>query len=407
MRNQIAMIGNASAGKTVLLTVLAHRLSHGEFRGVRLVPVNTDSNPRGAEQTMTYINSNWDILNTGKPWSTIRSTEQGHLVECSFNFVVHGVKEPFPFHDMAGQDLTLFPFRRLDTNDYARLNEMEKRRYDKEFKIVDYVQQSSVILVLINLRLFLNEPEREIRLRNETQLLSALNGVFEDKDDVFKLGQRPCVAFVLPQWDQYEYTVKNEYAGSCYKFLKQELPLIYQEHIAGKLSVKVFPVAAVADTIDDDRDNDGIDENYPLPDFKSTGLAPLVRWIGRCTVPITVRVCWWLFAVIALVLSSVIGCRVGPYLCWGIGLIIQYFWNVAANQALFNFNEGKWLEFPEAYWDLWKYLGWAVGLLCSIFATIVSAELGKRFGRAIATKVNRPLYNLCAWCYEKVSWLWC
>ena len=374
MKNQITMLGGPNVGKTVLLTVMAHRLTQGEYRGVRLQPVNSDSNPKGAEQTMVYIRKNWELLNSGEPWDTIRSTEQGRLVECSWNFIVHGIKEPIPFHDMAGQDLTLFPFKNLDTNDYARLNEMQKRKYEKDLKIVDYVRQSSVILVLINLRLFLSEPDDVIRTKNETQLLSAL-------DDVIKFGQQRGIAFVLPQWDQYEYTVKNEYGGSCYKFLKEELPLIYQEHIAGKFGVKVFPVAAVADTIDEDRDNDGIDENYPMPNFKSTGLAPLVRWIGRCTVPMTVRVCWWLFAIVALVLSLIIGCLVVYNLSLCIG--------------------------GEDYWGWWSVLGWPVMGFCSIVAAIVSAELGKGFGKTVDAIAGRPLYNFCAWCYEKVSWLWC
>ena len=245
---QIALIGTEGAGKTVLVTVLAKQLATPQ-NGVWL-------NPQGAK-TGKYIERAWNALHNGE-W--IPSTPAGTLFDLKWEMRVGDRQYPMKVIDSAGQDL-----RRLFSDDgFNNPNLSEQNRL-----FIDYLHNSTILLVLVNLRDFVGEPDKDKVVENAFTLKGLLDKLREDKE-------ARQIAFLFTAYDLYEEPIKKRY-GSINDFFKQELPYLYHAYIAGK-PVKCFPVAAVAQT-EAKVDKDGRSRRVPAPNFRSTGLAPLIKWL--------------------------------------------------------------------------------------------------------------------------------
>ena len=247
---QIAIIGTEGSGKTVLITVLAKKLAT-PLNGIWL-------NPQGVK-TGKYIEQTWNTLRKGE-W--IPSTPAGTLFQLKWKMQVGDRECPVQGIDSAGQDL-----RRLFSDEgYKDPNLSEQ---DRQF--ISYLHDSTIVLVLVNLRDILGEPDEDRVIENIFTLKGILDKLQEDK-------AARQVAFLFTAYDLYEASIEGKY-GNVWNFFERELPYLYHAHIAGK-PVKCFPVAAVTET-ETKIGEDGIARRVPAPDFRSQGLDPLIQWLAE------------------------------------------------------------------------------------------------------------------------------
>lgn len=250
---QIAIIGTEGSGKTVLTTVLAKKLAK-PINGVWL-------NPQGVK-TGKYVENTWNTLCRGE-W--VPSTPPGTLFALSWKLETEARACPMRMIDSAGQDL-----RRLFSDD--GFNDPNLSDQDRMF--IDYIQNSTILMVLINLRDFLGEADADKIIENEFILKEVLDKLKEDEE------KRQTV-FIFTAYDLYETTILNKY-GTIEKLIERKLPYLYNSHIADK-HVACFPVAAVAETEEAVLEN-GTVQMVPAPKFRSRGLDPLINWLFNAVV---------------------------------------------------------------------------------------------------------------------------
>jgi GTPase SAR1 family protein len=245
---QIALIGTEGSGKTVLTTVLAKKMSRLQ-NGVWL-------NPLGA-RTGKYIENTWHTLCKGE-W--VPSTPAGTLFDLKWVMQIGERGCPMRIIDSAGQDLRrLFSDEGFDDPNLA----------DQDRKFVEYIYNSTILLVLINLRDFIGEPDRDKVIENQFTLKSVLDELMKDKTRQ--------IAFVFTAYDLYEEVIQKEY-GTVDQYIEKELPYLHNAYVADK-QVMCFPVAAVADT-EEVTDREGIKRRVPAPNFGSKGLESLIAWLA-------------------------------------------------------------------------------------------------------------------------------
>ena len=250
---QIAIIGTEGSGKTVLTTVLAKKLTT-PLNGVWL-------NPQGAK-TGKYIENTWNTLCRGE-W--VPSTPPGTLFELSWKLQAGERECPMRMIDSAGQDL-----RRVFSDDGFN----DPNLSDQDRRFIEYIQNSTILLVLINLRDFLGEADENRVIENGFILKAVLDKLKEDRE-------KRQMVFVFTAYDLYEKTIEENY-GTIEKFVEKKLPYLQNAYIAGK-SVNIFPVAAVAETEERVLEN-GVVQIVPAPKFRSRGLDPLIQWLAAAVV---------------------------------------------------------------------------------------------------------------------------
>ncbi|GHT46313.1 hypothetical protein FACS189454_07260 [Planctomycetales bacterium] len=247
MKKRIAIIGTEGSGKTVLATTLAHHLS--ESTG------DVFLSPQGMDTAM-YVETGWDALCKGE-W--LPSTPPGQQFALQWNLHFRDDAYPVKLIDSAGQDLRqLFSYGTYQKPDLAAQHR----------NLLDYIKESSAIVIVVNLGLFIGEADYIKRKENEL--------ILKEVTDMFAAdGKHQDIAFVFTAWDQYQETVEQKY-GSFRVYMAKELPLL---HNAIKLgirsgdSISFFPVAAVADTeIKNSR-------RVPCPGFRSVGIDTLTDWL--------------------------------------------------------------------------------------------------------------------------------
>jgi GTPase SAR1 family protein len=195
---QIAFIGTEGSGKTVLLTVLAKRLSQFH-NGIFLNPVGT--------KPAKYIEDCWNKLQS-KDW--LPSTSPGALFDLCWTLKIRERKCPLRLIDSAGQDL----LKLFHDEGYADPTLSET---DKLF--IAYLQKSTILLLLINLRDFLDEPDLNQKFHKQMTLKNVLETL--ETQPIPKK-----IAIVFTQYDQHRKSIESKW-GSCRKFIEQELPLLY------------------------------------------------------------------------------------------------------------------------------------------------------------------------------------
>ena len=246
----IAVIGMEGAGKTVLVTTLAKRLSTIDARGVFL-------NPQGVK-TLKYVEHVWNILQSGD-WPP--STTPGEKFELSWKLEIVGVLEcDLRLVDVAGQDLRqLFGDEQISSAG-SLSGHLQS--------LAEYCRSADIVLFLLNLRDFIGEGDADRRAADEAAIKSAMDYLRAD-------GRPRRVCLVLTQEDQYRELAREH--GGWRELLKHCVPYVFGAHIAVKNMI-AFPVAAVAETtvvIDDH----GIARRVPKPGFTSAALEKLVKWL--------------------------------------------------------------------------------------------------------------------------------
>ncbi len=246
----VAVIGMEGAGKTVLVTTLAKKLSVIDSRGVFLDPQD--------RRTLNYVERVWGILQSGD-WPP--STPPGEKCELRWKLrIVDKLESSLRLIDMAGQDL-----RRVFGGDQIEPEDSLPMHLQALCK---YCREADILLLVLNLKHFIGESDADRRADNQWALKSAMDYLESSE-------RRPRVCLVLTQWDEYQHLAKEQ--GGWRELLKACVPYVFSHCVAGNNRV-AYRVSAVSET----RvvtDGEGVPRRVPFPSFRSAGLDGLVKWM--------------------------------------------------------------------------------------------------------------------------------
>jgi len=277
MTNNIAIVGTRGAGKTVFTTVLAHHLSTPKG-GVLLIPRNFD--------VAEYVELNYAKLQRGE-WLDSTNMER----KLSWKLRIRGKEDQeMTLLDCPGEDIQRLFARRDFENEQSTDSKKDK-------DLVEYLLGASKVLLLINLKDFIDESfeeedvrRRKLREHSLKEFLSAIkqkqsqqlkSEVPELSSADFQLlgncgsgetrfvhdGPRH-IAVVFTAFNQYQEEIEKKY-GSVPAFLSKRLPALYYEHFAEQDATGIL-VSAVAET-----DQNGC----PQRGFRSVGLNTVTQWL--------------------------------------------------------------------------------------------------------------------------------
>jgi GTPase SAR1 family protein len=277
---RVAIIGVEGSGKTVLMSVLAHRFDDISRNGLLLNPLDT--------KTMRYVGQAWNTLCCGQ-WPM--STAAGQLFELRWEIIarvngsagiVTSLFDPavlsaganssncimvpiceLRFIDAAGQDL-----RRLFTSDDEAALAMLPAHLQH---LWDYCRTADIVVCLVNLKDFLGEGDSNRKLDNEIFVKWALQRLSDNRE------QKRRMMLVFTQIDQYRKLLAAK--GGLRGVANEILPLVYSAHVATH-DVSLHKVAAVSDVefVDDEG---GKLQRLPKKGFGSEGLDEFARTIAE------------------------------------------------------------------------------------------------------------------------------
>ena len=251
---QIAIVGMTGAGKTVLVSTLAMKMSQMADKGVFLAPVGENR-----RRTLQYVQQNWAMLNSGQ-WPP--STPAGELIHLQWELSTFKNLATVRFADCAGQDI-----RALFSQDRFDVSQVSPDLQD----LYRYFQNANIVLFLVNM-------EDILGYSSETSTYNVLN-----LDQMISVLTQPAAfprrcAVVLSQYDKYKPEVDQKYNGDLLEYLRNNLPLLHGEYVLKK-SFEIIPVAAVEQT--QNIIEDGQAKQVPAPDFTSYNLQTLIEWIAN------------------------------------------------------------------------------------------------------------------------------
>jgi GTPase SAR1 family protein len=278
-RARVAIIGLEGSGKTVLMSVMAHRFNDISKNGVFFNPLDI--------KTMRYVEQTWNTLCYGQ-WPA--STPAGQLFELQWQILARvkgstrvvisahetaGLDEDNDFEsngelvpvcdlrfvDAAGQDL-----RRLFTSEDAGAIANLPGHLQQ---LWDYCRTADIVVCLVNLKDYLGEKDLDRKLDNEIFIKWALHQLSINRDQARRM------ILLFTQIDQYrEYLAEK---GGLVGVAKELFPLVYSAHLAtGQVSLRA--VAAVND-VEPAVDESGKPQRVPKKDFGSKGLNEFVQSI--------------------------------------------------------------------------------------------------------------------------------
>ena len=259
---KVAIIGLEASGKTVLMTVLAKKLSQTVHQGYFLDPKGT--------ATIKYIEGVWDTL---QHWDWPPSTPPGEMFNLKWSmritpdFSGDGQSYEADVHlvDAAGQDMRqLFGYDDAeDVPSYLR-------------PLADYCMSADILLIALNIKDYVGESDSARRIENQATIKAAL-------DMLQKSNQH--VAIIFTQMDQYQSYIDQ--AGGLENFCKEKLPYIYNSYVANSHN-SLISVAAVNDTEIVEKE-DGMMVRVPKPNFSSKGLEDVCNWLAGQVVAMSNR----------------------------------------------------------------------------------------------------------------------
>ena len=250
---KIAIVGMTGAGKTVLISTLAMKMSQMADQGIFLAPMGNNR-----RQTLRYVQENWQTLNSGK-WPP--STPAGELIHLEWELTTKANAATVRFADCAGQDIhTIFSQEQFD---YSALTLHQKY-------IFDYLRSANVLIFLVNMEDVLGRSPKQA-LENSLDV-DQMFYVLNQKADFPRK-----TALVLSQFDKYRDELKAKYNNNLLEYLRANFPQLHGRYIQNP-NFAVIPVAAVETTrtvIDN-----GTAKQVPVENFSSFNLKKLISWIG-------------------------------------------------------------------------------------------------------------------------------
>ena len=258
---KIAVIGLEASGKTVLMTVLAKKLSQTFHQGYFL-------DPKGVA-TIKYVESVWHTLQN-LDWPP--STPPGEMFNLRWGlrvtpeFSKNGKTYEAELHllDAAGQDMRqLFAYDNVeDIPSYLR-------------PLAEYCMQADILLIALNIYDFVGKTIEPIRrIENQAIIKAAL-------DMMKKSNQHTAIIFT--QMDKYQPFIEQK--GGLESFCKKYLPYIYNAYIANS-SNTLISVAAVNQSVTVKKE-DGELIRVPKPNFSSFGLEDVCEWLAKQVIEIS------------------------------------------------------------------------------------------------------------------------
>jgi GTPase SAR1 family protein len=250
---KIAIVGMTGAGKTVLISTLAMKMSQMADQGIFLAPMGNNR-----RQTLRYVQENWQTLNSGK-WPP--STPAGELIHLEWELTTKENSATVRFADCAGQDIhTIFSQEQFD---YSALTLHQKY-------IFDYLRSANILIFLVNMEDVLGRSPKQA-LENSLDV-DQMFYVLNQKADFPRK-----TALVLSQFDKYRDELKAKYDNNLLEYLRANFPQLHGRYIQNP-NFAVIPVAAVETTrtiIDN-----GTAKQVPVENFSSFNLKKLISWIG-------------------------------------------------------------------------------------------------------------------------------
>ncbi|MBQ3351349.1 MAG: hypothetical protein IJG38_13215 [Thermoguttaceae bacterium] len=250
---KIAIVGMTGAGKTVLISTLAMKMSQMADQGIFLAPMGENR-----RQTLRYVQENWQTLNSGK-WPP--STPAGELIHLEWELTTKENSATVRFADCAGQDIhSIFSQEQFN---YSGLSLHQKY-------IFDYLRSANVLIFLINMEDVLGRSPKQA-LENSLDV-NQMFYVLNQKADFPRK-----TALVLSQFDKYRDELKAKYDNNLLEYLRANFPQLHGRYIQNP-NFAVIPVAAVETTrtiIDN-----GMAKQVPVENFSSFNLKKLISWIG-------------------------------------------------------------------------------------------------------------------------------
>ena len=248
----IAILGLEGSGKTVLMTVLAKKLSETPEEGYYLDPIGTP--------TIKRVEGTWATLQRGE-WPP--STPSGEMFDLHWVLRIKRnalkINADIRLVDLAGQDTRQL----FDKYDRDQIQSGSVAPHLKP--LAKYLTDASMVLFVLNIKDYIAETDDERRVENQAVLKSALDLLNNSRD----------VMLVFTQLDQYEDFLIQ--CGGLEAFCRQYIPYIYNAHIREK-TLPTLCVAAVNDT-QIKIDEDGNARRVPVPNFSSRGLDKLQQWL--------------------------------------------------------------------------------------------------------------------------------
>ena len=250
---KIAIVGMTGAGKTVLISTLAMKMSQMADQGIFLAPVGENR-----RQTLRYVQENWQTLNSGK-WPP--STPAGELIHLEWELTTKTNAATVRFADCAGQDIhAIFSQEQFD---YSALTSDQKY-------IFDYLRSANVLIFLINMEDVLGRSPKQ-----------ALENSLDVDQMFYVLNQKANfprkTALVLSQFDKYRDELKAKYDNNLLEYLRANFPQLHGRYIQNP-NFAVIPVAAVETT--QTVIENGMTKQVPVENFSSFNLKKLISWIA-------------------------------------------------------------------------------------------------------------------------------
>lgn len=246
---RVAIIGLTGSGKTVLAVALAKYLGGDNPQGILLAP----DDPR----TLKFVENNWNRLQTGE-WPP--STAQGEINELRWTLRTGTTAQcPLRLVDLAGQDLR----RLFEDEEIDHLESLEPQLQ----AVARYCLGASIVIVVVNLRDFMNEADDSRRVGNQAALKAALDRLSTGE-------RRVCIA--ITQADLFDQAARE--ANGWQRLLKEQAYWIYD--FVQHRSVKLIVVSAVQDTEVEAITNEK-PRRVPRRGFRSHGLDRLASWLAE------------------------------------------------------------------------------------------------------------------------------
>lgn len=243
----VAMIGLSGSGKTTLAVTLANRLVSPDKNGVFMVPLD--------HGTMLTVQRHWLGLQSQKfPDTTLDDS----FIELKWRLNIGSNRScEFRIVDVSGQDLYMI----FKDDNCLRPETLEESRA----KVFDYCRYANIVLVLLNLGDFIGEGDKELALRNEAALMSAMNFIRSSETP-----KKVCL--VITQAELYEHDAKA--VGSWKNLLAKYTPFLYNAYFRTD-EIPFICVSAVSDTTPSGR------QRVPATNFRSRGLDTLISWLAN------------------------------------------------------------------------------------------------------------------------------
>lgn len=263
----IAIIGGVGCGKTVLLSVLAHKYAITQD-GYSLVPKNREA--------FNFVHKNWSLLESGQWPPPTPPAQKNQLLDWDLHYG-KDCRAQILTTDIAGEKWVDFIDNNCDRGQITssgeeqlkKLLDVAKRKMRKEqpqdlCEINNLIKNASCVLVLLNLADIIDKkPGEELQAWVPLAICHYLE----------TLGKADTMALVLTQTDKYNYCLKD-CDNDWYEVLNKYIPEVYS--VISQNEITILPVAAVDCTrLDEKR------EPKPASNFGNIGIKDLLDWVSQ------------------------------------------------------------------------------------------------------------------------------